>query len=89
MPLGPSVLLTRSPTAIAPTNDDSRAFSARSSEAFSPKMGIALSPDCVNGAHHLVDLGRVFTLSRPTRATKILNLAIAIKQPNIDEFEFE
>lgn len=27
MPLGPSVVLTRSATAMAPTNDDMRAFS--------------------------------------------------------------
>lgn len=33
MPFGPSVLLTRSPTAIAPTKEDSRAFSERSSLA--------------------------------------------------------
>ena len=33
MPLGPSVLLTRSPMATAPTNDDNRAISVLSSSA--------------------------------------------------------
>lgn len=35
IPLGPRVLLTRSPTAIAPTKADSLAFSALSSLALS------------------------------------------------------
>lgn len=34
IPFGPSVVFTRSPTAIAPMNDDKRADSARSSVAF-------------------------------------------------------
>lgn len=38
MPFGPSVLLTRSPSAKAPTKEDSRAFSALSSVASPPKM---------------------------------------------------
>ncbi|KAH3665700.1 hypothetical protein OGAPHI_003888 [Ogataea philodendri] len=38
IPLGPKVDFTKSPTAMAPTNDDSRAFSARSSVTWSPKI---------------------------------------------------
>ena len=39
MPFGPNVLFTRSPRARAPTNDERRAFSARSCVAY----------DCVSG----------------------------------------
>jgi hypothetical protein len=38
MPLGPSVLFTRSPTAMAPTKAESRAFSPFSSVTSSAKI---------------------------------------------------
>ena len=45
MPLGPSVLLTRSPTAMAPTKADRRAFSPFSSVTSSPKICVGLKDD--------------------------------------------
>jgi len=40
MPLGPRVLFTRSPTAMAPTKADSRAFSPFSSVTSSAKIWV-------------------------------------------------
>jgi hypothetical protein len=45
MPLGPSVLLTKSPTAMAPTKAERRAFSPFSSVTSSAKIWVGL--DCV------------------------------------------
>lgn len=42
MPFGPRVLLTRSPTAIAPTKAESRAFSPFSSVTSSAKIWVGL-----------------------------------------------
>lgn len=42
MPFGPKVLLTKSPTAIAPTNAERRAFSPFSSVTSSPKICVGL-----------------------------------------------
>jgi hypothetical protein len=43
IPLGPNVLLTKSPTAIAPTNADSRAFSPFSSVTSSANIWVGLA----------------------------------------------
>lgn len=45
MPLGPSVLFTRSPTAMAPTKADRRAFSPFSSVVPSSKICVGLKDD--------------------------------------------
>lgn len=45
MPLGPRVLLTRSPTAMAPTNAARRAFSPFSSVVPSSKIWVGLKED--------------------------------------------
>jgi hypothetical protein len=45
MPFGPSVLLTKSPTAMAPTKDDRRAFSPFSSVTSSAKICVGLLYD--------------------------------------------
>ncbi|KAH8628325.1 hypothetical protein IG631_18094 [Alternaria alternata] len=42
MPLGPSVLLTKSPTAMAPTKAERRAFSPFSSVTSSAKIWVGL-----------------------------------------------
>lgn len=42
MPFGPNVLLTKSPTAMAPTKAESRAFSPFSSVTSSPKICVGL-----------------------------------------------
>lgn len=47
IPLGPRVLLTRSPTAMAPTKAVSRAFSPFSSVVPSSKIWVGLKEDCV------------------------------------------
>jgi hypothetical protein len=46
MPLGPSVLLTKSPTAMAPTKAERRAFSPFSSVTSSAKICVGLLYDC-------------------------------------------
>ena len=46
MPLGPSVLLTRSPTAMAPTKAERRAFSPFSSVVPSSKIWVGLNEAC-------------------------------------------
>ena len=48
MPFGPSVLFTKSPTAIAPTKAERRAFSPFSSVTSSPKICVGLLNACVN-----------------------------------------
>lgn len=45
MPLGPKVLFTRSPTAMAPTNAERRAFSPFSSVVPSSKIWVGLNDD--------------------------------------------
>jgi hypothetical protein len=45
MPFGPSVLFTRSPTAMAPTKADRRAFSPFSSTTSSAKICVGLPKD--------------------------------------------
>jgi hypothetical protein len=45
MPFGPRVLLTKSPTAIAPTNADNLAFSPFSSVTSSLKIWVGLLKD--------------------------------------------
>ena len=45
MPFGPSVLFTRSPTAIAPTKAERRAFSPFSSVTSSAKIWVGFWPD--------------------------------------------
>lgn len=45
MPLGPRVLLTKSPTAMAPTNAERRAFSPFSSVVPSSKIWVGLKED--------------------------------------------
>jgi hypothetical protein len=47
IPLGPRVLLTRSPTAMAPTKAVRRAFSPFSSVVPSSKIWVGLKEDCV------------------------------------------
>ncbi|KAL1836335.1 hypothetical protein VTK73DRAFT_5090 [Phialemonium thermophilum] len=49
IPLGPSVLFTRSPTAMAPTKAARRAFSPFSSVVPSSKICVGLNEDCTHG----------------------------------------
>lgn len=55
MPLGPKVLLTRSPTAMAPTKAVRRAFSPFSSVVPSSKIWVGLKEDCAETLLALLD----------------------------------
>ena len=58
IPLGPRVLLTKSPTAMAPTNAERRAFSPFSSVTSSPKICVGLK-DAAVVAYRIISGGEM------------------------------